>query len=54
MDRKFKVFHYAVDTFLTPIGETQDVASLQGNEPTPNPSQEGNKKSPPGRGFRGG
>ncbi len=46
MYRKFKVFHDAVNTPLTPIIETRDfekdveaqaLAPLQGNEPTPNP-----------------
>ncbi len=46
MFRKFKVFHYAVDTPLTTIVQTQDFASLQGNEPTPSPSQEGKEHTP--------
>ncbi|KAA0250555.1 MAG: hypothetical protein DWB56_07715 [Candidatus Jettenia sp.] len=37
----------------TPIVETQDVAPLQENEPTPNPSQEGSIKVPSWEGIEG-
>ncbi|KAA0250840.1 MAG: hypothetical protein DWB56_08155 [Candidatus Jettenia sp.] len=41
MCKKFKVFHDAVNTSLSLIVETQNLASLQGNEPTPQPLPRG-------------
>ncbi len=65
MFRKFKVFRYAINTSLTPIVETQDVASLPRgmnlpltpprrriNTP-PTPSQEGSIKVPSWEGIEG-